>query len=381
MFDRLEYYKKNLTKEQFEVVKKFDVMLQSKGYQYTSLCSYCAGVVYLCKYIKDFNNITEEQLNPLFEDLLRLKSKTRTTKIGNVIRFFEWLKADKKIIDLVKEHKPKREGCTLERQDILSEEEIRDLINAEINPMWKAFFSTTYFCILRYKEVAGIKLKDVYYDADNNLFEIDILQSKTKSGLRKVYCIDNVEILKRWMDIHPFKHNKESYLFVNNKGKKISGYLALWRIKVISKKAGIKKRVYLHLLRHSSCTKNLADGVPSHILQKMGGWKDGAMLNYYGHLVSQDVKNYFIRNGNGKKKEEPLKKKVCWKCNAENSFDAMFCKCGVTLDRNAVFEAKEKRDKKDELIEVLLGDPQLVALAKQKVLQNKEAVEIIKQLA
>jgi len=57
-----------------------------------------------------------------------------------------------------------------------------------------------------------------------------------------------------------------------------------------AKRAGIPKRVYNHLFRHSRATNLLASGMTEAQVKTLLGWKAGSpMLGQYAHLVSKDA--------------------------------------------------------------------------------------------
>lgn len=97
------------------------------------------------------------------------------------------------------------------------------------------------------------------------------------------------------------------------------------------KRAGIKKRVHLHLFRHTRAIRLLAR-VPELIGAKYLGWVPGSnMVRVYVHLASEDVDEAILRmhgiktNNNSK----DLEVKQCPRCLMVNPATSRFCsRCG-----------------------------------------------------
>jgi integrase len=54
-----------------------------------------------------------------------------------------------------------------------------------------------------------------------------------------------------------------------------------------------------HDLRHTWASWLLQDGVPEFVVQKLGGWASGKMVERYGHLTPDDLKQWVARTKTG----------------------------------------------------------------------------------
>lgn len=136
------------------------------------------------------------------------------------------------------------------------------------------------------------------------------------------------------------------------------------QIKKIAKRAGIKKRIYPHLFRHTRATRLLAK-VPESIGAKYMGWVSGSkMVGAYIHLASEDVDEAILRmhgiktNGNNK----DLEVKQCPRCLMVNPATSRFCsRCGLPLTEEAIQEVEEWEKRKAEAFNELTN-PQFIKI-------------------
>jgi len=192
--------------------------------------------------------------------------------------------------------------------------------------------------------VGSMRIKDVSFDEYGAI--VWLPESKTqKRKLRIVYASS---YLSNWLSDHPLKNNPEAALWI-----KLSGSKALQpmvykdlhaQIRKIARRAGIKKRIYPHLFRHTRATRLLAK-VPESIGAKYMGWVNGSkMVGIYVHLAQEDVDEAILRmhgiktNDNGK----DLEIKQCPRCMQVNPATSRFCsRCGLPLTEEAIQEVEE----------------------------------------
>ncbi|UPK45945.1 tyrosine-type recombinase/integrase [Paenibacillus pabuli] len=79
-------------------------------------------------------------------------------------------------------------------------------------------------------------------------------------------------------------------IFLNNYGKRLVPNPFRHQLKKYADRAGIEKRVYPHLLRHSGAMLFLEEGGSQRHLQVILGHADGRMTAHYTHLSDKNVK-------------------------------------------------------------------------------------------
>jgi site-specific recombinase XerD/ribosomal protein L40E len=249
-------------------------------------------------------------------------------------------------------------------EEILTQEEVQKMIDAADHIRDKAFISTLYESGCRIGELLCLQIKHVQFDEFGA-----VLLVNGKTGQRRVRVIASEPRLHQWIENHPFKDDPDAPLWITigtNSRYKIWNYgTAREVIKKIARKAGIKKRVYPHLFRHSRAT-HLANHLTEAQMKQYFGWVQGSdMASIYVHLSGRDVDNALLKlNGlevKEEKKEEQFKALMCPRCKARNSPDAKFCSnCGMCLDAKTAVAIDELRAKADMLMNELVKNPEVL---------------------
>ncbi len=84
--------------------------------------------------------------------------------------------------------------------------------------------------------------------------------------------------------------NKEGTIFISQRGEKYNKRTIQQIIKSASKKAGLKKNVTPHTLRHSFATHLLESGADIRYIQQLLGHKDLKTTQIYTHVANKDIK-------------------------------------------------------------------------------------------
>ncbi|MCX9009642.1 MAG: site-specific integrase [Candidatus Methanoperedens sp.] len=163
--------------------------------------------------------------------------------------------------------------------DIFTREEVLKMIDSAIHPMDKALIAALYETGCRIGEITSIQNKDIHFD---NYGAIFIVNGKT--GMRRVRAIFSAPYLSAWLDLHPRKlypnapfwirlgRNGRTNGLESNTCKQLLYPALTMRIKRTALRAGIQKRVYNHLFRHTSAT------------EKSGIFTDSMMDEYFGWI-------------------------------------------------------------------------------------------------
>jgi site-specific recombinase XerD len=294
---------------------------------------------------KNFKDATKDDIINYVNQM-----KARNLKAGSIREeqavlkhFYTWL-FDGDAPECVRWIKLKTNQNNIRPEDLLTEDEIKKMIDASSNFRNKAIISTLYESGCRISEFLNIKLKDMRFDEFGVKIKVD-----GKTGERDIRIVNSTPYIKEWMKNHPTKNDLESYLWLTNNGERLK-YEALARLlKVYAKKVGINKRIHPHLFRHSRASR-LASKIPESYLRKCMGWTgDSKMVSTYVHLNSNDVDNVLLKRIYGMKSEkieemvEKLAPKVCYNCGERNPQDYEFClNCKLPLDIESI-KMGEKR--------------------------------------
>lgn len=166
--------------------------------------------------------------------------------------------------------------------DILTIGEVRELINNTANIKHKLIIKMLYGCGLRVSEIVNLKVGDINFE--EGLIHVRLAKGK-KDRFVKIPCSVRLE-LENFIGI-----SEGIYLFSSNRGGKLTTATIQAILKNASKKAGIRKRVYPHLLRHSFATHLLESGTDLRIIQKLLGHSDVKTTQIYTQISQASIKN------------------------------------------------------------------------------------------
>lgn len=321
---------------------------------------------------KDFRDATKEDLKELVRNVESSpKNYTENTKKDFRVvlkKYYKWLEGNgEDYPDKVKWMK-----ATINRnsnklpEDLLTQEEIRQMIQAADNPRDKALIFVLYESGCRFGELMSIKLKNVVFDQ----YGAKVLVSG-KTGSRQIRLIASCDYLRYWLENHPSRKNPDAYLWVRMSNFR-RGYILEYSsvrkiIAKIAEKAGIKKKVNPHNFRHSRAT-HLANKLKTAQLCIIFGWKQhSAMPSTYIHLSGEDVDNELLKM-HGLKKDENGETISCPRCQKMHNQIAKYCdSCGMPFNVSVFEEMEDERSKYDKLMNKLLEDKEIQSLLAKKL--------------
>lgn len=259
-------------------------------------------------------------------------------------RFFSWLNTQDAGVSI--DVKWINIGLKVSQQklpeELITEEEIKLMIEAANHPRDKAIIAVLYDAGDRIGEHGSLKIKHATFDQYGG-----ILMVSGKTGMRRVRIVFSVPYLTAWIDIHPGKNDPDSWIWVPLRGKgagKAQMQYHAFR-KIITEaaaKAGIKKRIHPHLFRHSRSTE-LAQYLTESQMEEHLGWIHGsAMPATYVHLSGKQIDDAVLSIYGKKRREEmrpELTSRTCPRCEKENGPTSKFCaRCGLPLDMKTMQE-------------------------------------------
>ncbi len=286
------------------------------------------------------------------------------------------------IVKWMKLHVRKKERHQIQASDILTEKEAQQFISAAGTARDRAFISLLYELGARIGEIGNLRIKDVSRDQYSYLID---LSGKTGHRTPRIVMAD--PYLTEWINQHPFNSDPSAPLWTMTDyhgGQKKMMYGSLRALVLrLKEKAGIKKRIYPHLFRHSRVTHLLMKRQLNEAQAKVYfGWTpDSDMLSEYSHLMSRDVNETILQIHGIRvdEKQEEQKPKLCPRCKSINAMEAKFCiRCSSALDEKSAFEVDREQGKRDELLNLLFADKGIQKIMLEKLASMKS--ERLKEL-
>lgn len=276
-------------------------------------------------------------------------------------KFYKWLNGSNEYPSCVQWIKSSRKlNNNKLPEELLTEEEVKKMINASGNPRDRAIIATLWESGCRAGEMLLLRIKHVSFE--ETLTKI-VVQGKT--GMRRIPLLDSTPYLTDWIENHPLKENPNAPLWVGmgNVGRNERlCYPALRKLlKEAARKAGIKKSVNPHSFRHSRATR-LANHLTEAQMTQYFGWVQGSDIpRTYVHLSGRDVDEAILKMRGLKPKEEKVESslapKNCPRCGLINKATGKFCtRCAAVLDVETALAMQDEMEKLDEKFSKLLED-------------------------
>lgn len=152
----------------------------------------------------------------------------------------------------------------------------------------RAMLELLYACGLRVTELLTLKTSDLFFDQD-------FIRCFGKGSKERIVPVGRSA--RNWTDKYRqgsrpalLKKFSTEVLFLNNRGRPMSR-MGFWKLlKAYAQKAGIKKRVHPHILRHSFATHLLEGGADLRSVQEMLGHADISTTQIYTHVDREYLK-------------------------------------------------------------------------------------------
>jgi len=249
-----------------------------RNYSERTVKSYITSISRLSLYYKvSPDKISREQVKSFAYHLIHSKQSSTST-INQLISAWKIFQVDVLGNQWEDFHlkRPKREKRIPE---VLSQGEALKLINTPRNMKHRMILTLAYTTGLRRAEVINLKLKDI----DSPREVIRVIQGKGNKSREVPVPVSLIGQLRQYyLSFHP-----KTYLFEGYKpGLPYSAASIEKIVKNAASKAGIKKNVSPHILRHSFATHMLERGVNLKRLQIMLGHNSMKTTSIYLHLAN-----------------------------------------------------------------------------------------------
>jgi integrase/recombinase XerD len=286
---------KSVFRKDQHIVAFLNSLIIEKGLSKNTIQSYESDIYQLYQWniSKNKKRITEikkidtsQYISYLFSQ--NLKSTSVNRKISSLKTFFNFL-LKKKLINVnpfADQIMPKK---PISLPKSISEDDVVKLLDAPkpdslIGLRDKAMLELLYASGVRISELVNIKFSDL--DLERNIIKVFGKGSKERLvpfGEDAAQCISAyIDERKKNKDIASIK-----YIFLNNRGSKISRHAFWHRLKEYCLEIGLKSDISPHTLRHAFATHLLNRGADLRSVQVLLGHSDLSTTQIYTHIAKQ----------------------------------------------------------------------------------------------
>jgi integrase/recombinase XerD len=265
-------------------IEEFRKWMSHCRYSESTINTYTGMMGYFLRFIKpkQSSDIDSDDMVRFVNEYIipRGLSYTFQNQIINAAKLF-FLHVHKTELDVETFERPRREH---KLPNILSKQEVKKIIEALTNTKHRIMLSLIYACGLRRSELLNLKPCDI--ESQRGL--LLIRQSKGKKDRIVPISEKTLGILREY-----YKNYKpERYLFEGQiRGEKYSASSLQKILKEACNKAGIKKPVTLHWLRHSYATHLLESGTDLRFIQELLGHRSSKTTEIYTHVSTKSIQN------------------------------------------------------------------------------------------
>ncbi|MDP3297069.1 MAG: site-specific integrase [Thermodesulfovibrionia bacterium] len=273
----LTHYTSRVTHYDFQDLRR---ELLSRKYSYKTV----KGYIYYNRDFLNFVNKKPSEINDsdIKDYLLYLaeKKQSATSTLNqaiNALKFYYGTMLKRKFVYEVK--RPRKDK---KLPVVLSQDEVAKILNSVDNLKHKAILMLVYSAGLRVGEVVKLKSEDI----DSKQMLIHIKGAKGRKDRYVMLSEIALEILRGyWREYKPSK-----YLF---QGAKADRYISIRTVQKIlehaCQKAGIKKEITVHSLRHSFATHLLEAGTDLRYIQELLGHAHSKTTEIYTHVSTKSI--------------------------------------------------------------------------------------------
>ncbi|MFN9115243.1 MAG: tyrosine-type recombinase/integrase [Bacteroidota bacterium] len=260
-------------KKQFNYLQSW---MQSRRYSAQTISSYIGTLSVFFSFYKgrSVESIVNDDVLYFNNEyiLKRNLSASYQSQFINALKLFYALVMDKKIVleKLVRPQKP----FTLPK--VLDISEVAAIINATDNVKHKCMLSLIYSAGLRRGELLNLVLTDI----DSKRMMIVIHGGKGMKDRQVPLSANILEMLRNYY----LRYRPKEYVFEGQEGGRYSERSLELVLKKSVLKAGIKKNINLHMLRHSYATHLLEAGTDLRYIQELLGHKSPKTTQIYTHV-------------------------------------------------------------------------------------------------
>jgi integrase/recombinase XerD len=274
-------FKRDLTTAEKKILNNFYLFLKGKRYSQSTIQTY---TIFVADFI-NFHTKTplEELTNRDVELFIETVFIERNYSVSSQRQFISALKIFTVFYPQIKINNLSLERPKKSRTlpSVLSQEEVLRIIQYTQNIKHRAILTLLYSCGLRIGELINLKLAD---------FHVERKQLIVKKGKgRKDRYVSLADSFLPLLSNYYLSYKPTIYFVEGQNGGKYSAESIRSFLRKSCKKAGIRKLVTPHTLRHSYATHLLENGVDLRYIQTLLGHSKPETTMIYTHVQRKDL--------------------------------------------------------------------------------------------
>ena len=158
----------------------------------------------------------------------------------------------------------------------------------------RAILETLYSCGLRVSELVNLQLSNIH-------FTEGYLKVTGKGNKERLAPIGGRAIKYLTIYINEFRNHQnikkgnEDFVFLNNRGAKLTRVMIFLIVQKLTKSIGLKKKISPHTFRHSFATHLIEGGADLRAVQEMLGHESITTTEIYTHLDNEYLRSNIIQ--------------------------------------------------------------------------------------
>jgi len=264
-----------------DLLKKLSTELKIRGFSQETVKAYTRHNSDFIKYTnKEPGSVSEDEIKSYLAYLISDKklSSSSVAIVRSSLLFF-YNQVLNKGFSAIRTPKIQRN-----QPEVLSKDEIKTLIEACSNDKSRLLVQFLYSSGLRVSECLRLKVEEL--DFKDNV--CNVKQGKGRKDRMTLLSISLAEQIKDFLK----KENIDSgVIFRNKEGKMFTVRNAQKIVSNTAKRAGIKKQVTPHKLRHSFATHLLDSGVSIRVIQELLGHSNLQTTQIYTRVSKEHIMN------------------------------------------------------------------------------------------
>jgi len=158
----------------------------------------------------------------------------------------------------------------------------------------RAILETLYSCGLRVSELTSLQLSNIHFKEGY----LKVIGKGDKERLAPIggraikYLTIYINEVRNHQDI---KKGHEDFVFLNNRGAKLSRVMIFLIIQKLTEAIGLKKKISPHTFRHSFATHLIEGGADLRAVQEMLGHESITTTEIYTHLDKEYLRSNIIQ--------------------------------------------------------------------------------------